>query len=679
MKKIILTLMTCVVFHSWTFAQFSGEGSGTSEDPYQITNGDELFEVRNAPDAYFKLMNDIDLGPWIAEEDPEHGWSPIPVFRGNFDGNYKTIRGLYINRPNTNNIGLFNLISCNGDLVPLPEIKNLYIVEPHITGANNVGVIAGNGGGSGIIQVAIINPQIVGKNNVGTFVGSMSRSYRSINIAAIGGFIKASNYVGGIFGYQNASERCERLYSSVDIDAKQYAGGIVGATESHYRVITNPYSGIKTYYTSHSIFTNCRYDGKIKATKVVGGILGYAFSNTYCGSKAGLASDYADFTNNIFSGTLEATDSVNGMTGRYLNLTYDGAHSKREKNVCAMESIIVTGQSSVVPKRFAILSGTDNYASLSTVLIHKGQKLSIEDDEYNGTSYSLRQLKRKTTYQGFGYDFDETWAIVDGETLPYNFYQSTPAEVLSFVSGTNGVISGLAEGDGTVYVTINGKTIEGVVQNGKWEVDLGPIVEGVEAQVSVLTDNTLPSILTFAKAVSETEGGDIISGDPELDYVILTPSVTGNKGFEATLTVSLNNSQPMTSYSFDVELPTGISLEGYSLSNRHSGHYASVSYSEATKLYHCDVITLQNTEVSGNDGVLWSLKLGIPENINAGSYPVAIKHMRYTIASTNSRMSLADASGQLKVEESLRGDVNDDGVVNIADAVDVVNIIMNNE
>ena len=79
------------------FAQFSGLGSGTADDPYQITNGDDLFDMRNKLEAYYILMNDIDLTEWIAEDNPEQGWLPIPGFKGYLDGNYKTIRGLYIN------------------------------------------------------------------------------------------------------------------------------------------------------------------------------------------------------------------------------------------------------------------------------------------------------------------------------------------------------------------------------------------------------------------------------------------------------------------------------------------------------------------------------------------------------------------------------------------------------
>jgi hypothetical protein len=64
---------------------------------------------------YYKLMNDIDLSGYASGS----GWDPIGNnsvdsntrrFQGNFDGNGKVIRNLTINRPTTNNIGLFGYI-----------------------------------------------------------------------------------------------------------------------------------------------------------------------------------------------------------------------------------------------------------------------------------------------------------------------------------------------------------------------------------------------------------------------------------------------------------------------------------------------------------------------------------------------------------------------------------------
>lgn len=80
------------------FAQFSGSGSGTENDPYLVFYAEQLSQLRNflnKPDVYFKLMSDIDLTDWIEENSPVQGWQPIGVenapFKGIFDGNGHTI------------------------------------------------------------------------------------------------------------------------------------------------------------------------------------------------------------------------------------------------------------------------------------------------------------------------------------------------------------------------------------------------------------------------------------------------------------------------------------------------------------------------------------------------------------------------------------------------------------
>lgn len=48
-------------------AQFSGKGSGTTDDPYLITTANELNQTRNNLEACYKLMRDIDLTEGLAK------------------------------------------------------------------------------------------------------------------------------------------------------------------------------------------------------------------------------------------------------------------------------------------------------------------------------------------------------------------------------------------------------------------------------------------------------------------------------------------------------------------------------------------------------------------------------------------------------------------------------------
>ncbi len=103
MKKLLVLL--CAVLTTATIsAQFGGSGSGTQNDPYLIFNPIHLDQMRNflgKTGVYFKLMADIDLEEYIADNYPTQGWLPIgnssSVFRGNLDGNGKKITNLTIN------------------------------------------------------------------------------------------------------------------------------------------------------------------------------------------------------------------------------------------------------------------------------------------------------------------------------------------------------------------------------------------------------------------------------------------------------------------------------------------------------------------------------------------------------------------------------------------------------
>ena len=99
------------------FAQFSGSGSGTANDPYLIYNEIQLAQMANflgQEGVVFKLQKDLDVSNYISENYPTQGWLPIGTssspFKGTFNGNGHTISGLFINRSSTDYVGLFGYI-----------------------------------------------------------------------------------------------------------------------------------------------------------------------------------------------------------------------------------------------------------------------------------------------------------------------------------------------------------------------------------------------------------------------------------------------------------------------------------------------------------------------------------------------------------------------------------------
>ena len=215
-------------------------GDGTSQNPYIITNPTQLNLVRKNRIAYFELGNDIDLSYDTQNENGLFyndglGWEPIEYqssstndkFSGSIDGKGYKIKGLYINRPGENYVGLFkNLYSYGKAEGKQINIVNLILENPNITGNNYVGGIAGN----------IDSQSNVNLTNLQ-------------NLYVVGGNITGNNYVGGIAGnfrggiyYDIHSNRINSLFNSSSISSSNYAGGLFGNVEN-----THISSGMKVY------------------------------------------------------------------------------------------------------------------------------------------------------------------------------------------------------------------------------------------------------------------------------------------------------------------------------------------------------------------------------------------------------------------------------------------------
>lgn len=609
MKRVLLLLFVCMGSYVVSWAQMAG--SGTEEDPYQVKTADDLFDVRMNLSAHYVLMNDIDLTQWIEEDNPNQGWNPIANFKGVFNGNNKTIKGLYINR-SSGGLGLFSsttnaiiknlsiespvIISEGSGIGALigtassTNISDITIISPKIKSHGSTGSIAGSysgnisgnnrvdyaelectgsdvGGAFGSISSNISNlvltaPKVTGGARTGGIAGSSTMDIKDITIifptingaqhtgglvgnwtttrspakryldnnCIMGGAIRGGTYVGGIVGYADkyymtsGYERYSYItsnYCSSSITATTptgYVGGICGYITGTYW--SPKYSSITTYQYQTPIVQYNRFDGEIKGN-VIGGVIGYAYTAPD-NSQNHNYSHSGNYIQNIVTGSLDG----NTLRGVFGYSTVSGG-SFSNNIVCfdlmtATTSIQRIGQSG------------SNYASLSMAMLLNGEEYTVDDGGVNGTGFSLRMLKRKNTYIGFGFDFDLIWSIVEGETLPYNINQSTPPTIESCVSGINAKASGSASGNGTVYVFVNDNMIEGTVVNGKWEVGLGEVAEGTVVKVSVETEGKKPSIVIRTKA--EDVGVDVVLDENSLS----APSAAANADVRVLRTIKAN-------------------------------------------------------------------------------------------------------------------------------------------
>jgi len=195
--RMIVLAVVMVLSPQLARAQFSGSGSGTENDPYLIFNPIQLNEVRNYlnnSNVWFKMMYDIDLTEWLADNNPTQGWQPIGTessrFKGHFLGNGHKITGFFINRSSTDFVGLFGYTD-----------------------------------GAIVSDLTIQGESIRGKKYVGSLIGfaqstTISNCHNSINIngsdGEIGGLIgcetdgscSSSSYTGNVTGVYQVGGFC---------------------------------------------------------------------------------------------------------------------------------------------------------------------------------------------------------------------------------------------------------------------------------------------------------------------------------------------------------------------------------------------------------------------------------------------------------------------------------------
>lgn len=328
---------------------FSGAGSGTEADPFQISTLDELEEVTYLNtfwDRHFILMNDIDASAtadWhVGDHDKSVTTSEVPMgfypigdfatsglreqipFTGSFDGQGYTISNIYINRPADRQVGFFGTISG-------ARIENLTLDNATITGGNYSGGLVARSSSNGdlkedlknyITNCHISNSQITGVEQAGALIGSIYYS-EITNCTAYDNYTLGYLNIGGLAGHilsSNVVDNCQasgRVYAS-----GTSAGGLVGWSNSKNTITnssastrvtgSNNVGGLVGYFGAYGTISNCSSHGYVKSTNYygrVGGFIGWI--------------SYGNIQNCYSTGTTEAYDAFAGgfvgyaTAGRY--------------------------------------------------------------------------------------------------------------------------------------------------------------------------------------------------------------------------------------------------------------------------------------------------------------------------------------------------------------------------
>ncbi len=293
------------------------EGSGTESDPFQIADLEDLKKLsdRNYTyywDKYFIQTADIDADStryWDISDGDTLGFLPIGYygirFTGSYNGKGHAIKGLYVNRPSTNAIGLF------GYLGEGSAIDSVGLRDCNIAGYRRVGALAGvsyistlsncyvsgevssycedayhgTGGLIGLSDQSTVSGccstvDVWGTYMVGGLIGNSVGSTIS-NCYSAGKVTSSGDYgAGGLVGYNNSATTVSGCYSTSDVVGISMIGGLVGCN----------------YYSSQ--INNCYASGTVSGTATVGGLVGtnwggevtnsYAVGEVYCSSGTGV-------------------------------------------------------------------------------------------------------------------------------------------------------------------------------------------------------------------------------------------------------------------------------------------------------------------------------------------------------------------------------------------------------
>ncbi len=307
-------------------------GSGTTNDPYQISNLDDLLIVCE-DDSYwsasFIQTADIDADDtqnWNSNQDFSPIGNSIINFTGAYDGNEKTISNLYISRGNADNIGLFGIVQS-------ATIADLSIKNANITGANYVGGLTGRSHDSIISNCSTDGIVNSNSGNSGGLVGeifdnsSISNCYSRCNV---NGF----TYTGGLVGRNSLNSTITNCYSSGTVQGSGNVGGLVGLTSSSSSV-TNSFWDIQTSLQNTS-------DGGIGYSTVEMQTMstytnaGWDFINETANGTENIwaisANSYPAFAYNNQAPVITSVYDVPNDQGRHLNVcwqrsSYDGQDS----------------------------------------------------------------------------------------------------------------------------------------------------------------------------------------------------------------------------------------------------------------------------------------------------------------------------------------------------------------
>jgi len=442
------------------------------------------------------LTADIDLSQRYGRSyNGGKGWIPVGAgngsFNGVFDGNGKTVSGLYINGGN-NGIGFFGMTGNT-------KIIGLTLVADSIKATNNAGILIGRANGSTTIEDCRISGYVSSDNHVGGLIGYGGGTINIKNCHTSGYFISGSGRAGGLVGYgydspssiaitgssangsvigpsgvvasevggligMSGSVNISESYSTCNVSGGSHAGGLVGYGTGG--IITGSFStgnitgggdagGLIGNFGSVNI-SKCYSTGDVVGGGSVGGFIGF-------GSNGGTI-QYCYSTGNVNGGK----DHSGGFAGMASTITncYSTGNVNGGSGFAGFASTITNCYST------GRVSGGHGFASGINRTVSRcfwdvetsNYQQTTKDTAAYAAGKTTAAMKQKATFTNW--NFETVWMINEGNDYPRLRGVGGPYAVFSLVyrAGANGSILGSASQ--TVQRDSSGETVVAVPAAG---------------------------------------------------------------------------------------------------------------------------------------------------------------------------------------------------------------------
>lgn len=541
------------------------EGLGTEEAPLRIETEVQLAALAwsvnhnslpvSLPECpYLILVHDLDLSDYNGENSYGTGWVPIGgyyneeeesyAFTGTFDGNQKTIRGLYVENDDHRYVGLFGYIVGG-------TVKNLTVEDGDVTGYAATGGIVGCLY-LGQIENCVFSGSVTGENGTGGIVGEFGDA--RIKDCENNGSITGGSGTGGIVGSAGSYEEDSGIESCTNtgevIGSAGYTGGIAGSTRNisvddcvNIGAIQGG-TGVNTGGVVGDIIEgsiqNCVNGGPVSGiANNVGGVAGFLWASTIqncvnyadvsstansIGGVAGFAKDGSTVINCLTTGNVEGEVNIPepGGVGGVVGMLRKDSDSRNTLSGCVAlgQTVIKAGEMGNVA-RIACADDvgdhtvSDNFAWGGMQLFWKDELISEEGYRWlqDGENADIATLYLLWTTGVLAESWNDTgvWTLAEGKLPVLTGLPHQSDAFPSHISGIAGVTVSPGSADvqkgatKTFTATVTG--IGAIDDTVTWSVDgaarAGTSVDAA-GMLTVAADETAKTLVVTATAVGDS-------------------------------------------------------------------------------------------------------------------------------------------------------------------------------